>query len=280
MAGFVELISHAAIRIFDEGITNEVAMNTVNRTLPFYVMSYIQQGGALLRANGKEYVLGPHSVIIIPPGTTHDHIKIGGEPTLFMWWHFDFMIFDVIDVLKIMRLPMVFQLQENQAFEDAFSRYAHTIAQPVSLKNAMMKKAHTAEIMARLFEAAEEDYHLRQEGAVPEAFMEMFSTIISGTNTELSLEALARRYNLHPTYISNKFKSFFGISPIQLARKVQIQRAIDLLYHQGKPVGEVALALGFKDVSTFTRFFTAQTGTAPSRISKTSAVLGITPKYY
>jgi AraC-like DNA-binding protein len=121
---------------------------------------------------------------------------------------------------------------------------------------------------------------VRREGAVPEVFMEMFNNIISGTNLELSLESLARQYNLHPTYISNKFKSHFGISPIMLSRRVQIQRAIDLLYHQGKPVGEVALALGYKDVCTFTRFFTAQTGTAPSRISQTITIVGITPKYY
>lgn len=277
MAIFDELIQHASFHIYEEGITDETFMYTTNRNLSFYVMSYIQYGEALLRIDGTEYHLTPHSVMLIPPHMVHDHIKTGKGSTLFMWWHFDYMILDTVDMLRLMRLPIVFQLRESAAFEEAFSRYIRLIGQPVSIKNALLKKAYMAEIMALLLEVAEESPGLYLENAVPELFMEIFGAVIS-SNTQVSLKQLAERFSMHPTYISNKFTQYFGIAPIQLARKMQVQQAIQLLCHQGKTVSETAAILGYKDLSTFTRFFISQTGMPPSKSLKSNPLWGMGKK--
>ncbi len=262
-----DVFDHAEITIYENGNDEQIYMRSVNRSLPFYVMSYVRNGTALLRTDGKEYLLRPRSVILVPPNARHDHIKTGDRPTRFFWWHFMFTLYGSIDLIKLMRLPMVFDVQENDAFESAFMRFDHVCACPPTLQNTILKKAYANEIMAFLIGAAEISGSVNSL-TVPDIFLDMLNTVATGNAREVSLSALSEKYNLHPTYISNKFKEYFGISPIRFHQDMLINRARQMLLYQCLPVSEVADALGYVDLSAFSRMFTNRTGIAPSKYAK------------
>jgi AraC-like DNA-binding protein len=279
MSGIDELVSNASLQIYEYGIHLREEMIASGRCFPFYVMSYIQEGQALLRAEGVDYQLEPRSVILVPPGTVHDHIKLGDAPTVFMWWHFDYKLYETLDVLKLLGLPLVFELQEANAFEAAFARHNEVMRSVITLENAILKKSSALEIMARLLGAAEEARRGDQLLQIPECFQEMLEIILSLRQPELSLDVLAKRFNMHPTYLSNRFSSYYGIAPIALHRKVLLKRAKDMLAVRGMTVGEVAEALGFKSASVFSRFFTAKLGVPPSKIRQASGRMGDTEHF-
>lgn len=274
MSGIDELVSNASLQIYEYGIHLREEMIASGRCFPFFVMSYIQEGRALLRAEGIDYQLEARSVILVPPGMVHDHIKLGDAPTVFMWWHFDYKLYETLDVLKLLGLPLVFELQEANAFEAAFARHNEVMRSVITLENAILKKSSALEIMARLLGAAEEARRSDQLLEIPECFQEMLEIILSLRQPELTLDVFAKRFNMHPTYLSNRFSSYYGIAPIALHRKVLLKRAQDMLAVRGMTVGEVAEALGYKSASVFSRFFTSKLGVPPSRIRQASGRMG------
>lgn len=260
----------ASMRIYEYAVHAQTRMTTAGRVLPFYVMSYIQSGRAVLRLENKEYQLQPHSVVLIPPHVQHDHFKEESDPTVFLWWHFDYKLFDTIDMIRLLGLPRMFVLRENAAFEEAFSRYTAVMAEDSSLKTAMLRQACAIEIMAYLLEAAEKSKPLDSPREIPDLFVEILSFIASERREEISLSQLSARFNLHPTYLSNRFRKYYGISPIALFRKLQLERAKGLLSTSSLTVGEVAGMLGYADPAVFSRFFSTKMGIAPSQIKKQS----------
>ncbi len=69
-----------------------------------------------------------------------------------------------------------------------------------------------------------------------------------------------REHNMHPTYLSNRFKAIFGISPIKLKNAIRIEKAKSLLKKRDVSVSDVALSLGYDDPNYFTHFFKNQVG--------------------
>lgn len=264
-----EWISNASLQVYESGIHVRDQMHIEGRSAPFYVMSYVQQGEAELRARGSAYRLGPSSVILIPPQVKHDHIKLGEKPTVFMWWHFDYRLYETLDLLRLLGLPMVFTLEATKDFEDTFAQYTEIMQRPMSLQNTIIQKASAMMVMAYLLGAAQEE-EKRQVVGVPECFRAMLEMILSHQEAELDLKAFAERFHMHPTYLSNRFKHYYGIAPIALHRKVLLQRAQDMLGVQGMSVMEVADALGFGSASAFSRFFSQKMGIPPSKVGHRS----------
>ncbi|UXH79245.1 helix-turn-helix transcriptional regulator [Roseateles amylovorans] len=79
----------------------------------------------------------------------------------------------------------------------------------------------------------------------------------------LQLAALARTAGVHPVSMSRAFRRHYGISPGQLQRRAQLNRAAQRL-KEGRPIAEVAASLGFADQSHFTRLFRAEYRCTPA----------------
>lgn len=268
MSGFESLINNATIQIYEYGIERQTNMNNANRIFPFYVMSYISEGSALLRIGDREYEHLPNKVILVPPYTRHDHIMPRSGNTLFWWWHFDYKVYDTIDLLKLLRLPTVFTLKHGKQFEALYTEYNEAMSLPPSLRNTLRRKASSLNVLAHLLGEAEEENLARNVNSeIPRTFQEILEIIVSGDVNNLNLQYFADKYNMHPTYISNRFSEYYGIPPIKLYRKLQLERAAKVL-NSGKSVGEVAEMFGFSDVSVFSRLFTSTMGMSPSKYVK------------
>lgn len=260
---FDGLLELAKIKIYECSIDYRNEMTGINRNMPFYVMSYLKQGEAILKIYGKEYHLKEKDVILVPAGVPNDHIKVDEDQSVFMWWHFDFMVYNSIDMIKIMNLPLIFNLTDSCPFEKVFDEYIEIQKSTTSLKNIIFKKAKELEIMSILLEAAE--IVARQENilTIPSVFNEMLETIVKGDLGYISLIMFSKKFNMHPTYISNQFKNYFGISPIALHRNILIERAKTLLLTTNMTVSQIAEQLEFKDLASFSRFFIKKVNMSP-----------------
>lgn len=262
-----DLITRASIRIYDYGIDRRRSMSSLDRVFPFYVMSYLSEGHAVLRIPDREIALEPQSVIIIPPGLRHDHVMLEEEESVFWWWHFDYKVYDAIDLLRLFRLPIVHTVRDKKLFEDLFRQYSDAMLLPDSIRNTLFRMASTLEVLGNLLG------ELEAEGSgedalspVPKVFRDILSDVVSGADAPLELGTLAQKYNMHPTYLSNRFSFHFGIPPIRLHRSLMMEHAGELLKSREKTVSETAEALGFADVSSFSRAFKAVTGFSPSAV--------------
>ncbi len=259
-----DILEQSTMEIYEYDMSVRDEMIGVDRKFPYYVMSYLKQGEALVRIDGVEYITKEKDVIIIPAGVKHDHIKTSEEPAIFLWWHFNLKLYDSIDVLRMLGFPLVFKLKDNSPFEAAFSDYINVARKSISLRNMIYKKAKGLEIMSFLFGAVEDLSDNKRIAAIPKPFNDIVDYVMKRKTVGLSLDELAENFNMNSTYLSNRFKELYGKSPIALHREIIFQRAKLLLTVQNRSVSEVTSMMEFDSISVFSRFFRNKAGMSPS----------------
>lgn len=261
------LISNAKLEIYEFSVDRRETYTVENRYFPFYVMSYIKEGGASAILDGKLYDTPAGHLILIPSYTRHSHfIPEGRGPTTFLWWHFNIAV-GGLDLMKLIQLPITLQIENSRTFEDMFYSYMEFDTQMPSLPSIIYRRAKEYEIMAFLFEniLQHSDNQSARMDDIPEVFFNMMTDIIEHPERNASLEELSNRYYLNATYISNRFKKLFGITPIRLHNQVVINHAKTVLReNESCSVGDLAQRMGFRDVSNFTHFFTVREGCSPT----------------
>ena len=70
---------------------------------------------------------------------------------------------------------------------------------------------------------------------------------------------------LSPKYLSSLVKHICGYTVQELVFKAITRRAIFLLTATGRPIQDIAVEMGFPNVSAFGTFFKKQTGLSPKR---------------
>lgn len=82
---------------------------------------------------------------------------------------------------------------------------------------------------------------------------------------ELTLPVLAEVAGLHPTYFSNLFTRYMGISPIQYIHRLRIEKAQVMLLSSHDNLDTVAHNAGFEDAFYFSRVFKRIVGVPPGK---------------
>jgi AraC family transcriptional regulator len=81
-----------------------------------------------------------------------------------------------------------------------------------------------------------------------------------------SLSSLASEVGVHPVHLARTFKRTQGCSVGEYARRLQLERVVQMLTQTETPLSDVALATGFYDQSHMSRAIRRQTGMNASQI--------------
>lgn len=84
----------------------------------------------------------------------------------------------------------------------------------------------------------------------------------------LDLESMARQAGWSPFHFLRLFGRVLGVTPHQYLVRTRLRRAARLLAQGDLPVTQVALEVGFADLSNFVRTFRRAAGVPPARFSK------------
>ena len=88
--------------------------------------------------------------------------------------------------------------------------------------------------------------------------------IHSSDLSSVDLETIARQSGLSKFHFLRVFKEVMGITPTDYISRLRIQKATNLLHNSRKHLIEIAIELGFSELSSFSRFYKRATGTMPS----------------
>ena len=78
-----------------------------------------------------------------------------------------------------------------------------------------------------------------------------------------TVAGLARMAKLSPYHFLRSFKTVTGVTPHQWLLRARLRAAAEKLAATKAPVTEIALDVGFEDLSNFTRTFRAEFGASP-----------------
>lgn len=100
----------------------------------------------------------------------------------------------------------------------------------------------------------------------------VFAYITRHLEGDISLEATAELVGMTPTSFSRFFRAAAGRTFSDTVRRLRIVRACQLLAEDSSPVIDVALRVGYRNLSNFNRQFRAETGTTPSLYRRAATV--------
>ncbi len=83
-------------------------------------------------------------------------------------------------------------------------------------------------------------------------------------SSDITLEELARKTGFSPNYFSQLFKMKTGKTFVQFRSEIRITKAMELLARPDKTITEVAMDVGYNDLTYFIRAFKDYTGQTPN----------------
>lgn len=267
------VIENARLEMEDYGVDNLTTFIRKNRVLNCYSASYMKRGTSRLRIYDRDYYAKPGDLLIIPPNVVHDHIKDDNEETCFMWWDFNYKLYDTIDVMSLQNFPILFHVPNSCVFEQAFNRYLESLDKSEKVSDFIFREARALELVAILFDmiidSGDGSFLNISHGAG--VFLSIISDVVQNMTEKGILDMLSRKYGMHPNYISNRFKKLYGVTPVQFQRRIRLKKAQEMLIGDtASTVSEIAYNLGYECVADFTRFFKAQSGMAPLHYRNTN----------
>jgi len=90
---------------------------------------------------------------------------------------------------------------------------------------------------------------------------------------DLTLSGIAKNAGVHPVYLADTFRKFYGSTVGNTIRKLRLDHAIQQLIHTELSITEIALESGFFDHSHFTNFVRQRTGLTPSALRKVTTAI-------
>lgn len=91
----------------------------------------------------------------------------------------------------------------------------------------------------------------------------------------LDIPSLARVAMMSPAHFSRTFTATFGETPHRYLQRRRIERAMAMLRDHDRPVTDIALAVGYDSLGTFSRTFREITGSSPSGYRATEPPLAV-----
>lgn len=99
----------------------------------------------------------------------------------------------------------------------------------------------------------------------PKRIAHVLRQMEAGSEQALSIAGLAREAGLSRYHFLRTFKLATGITPHQWLLRTRLRHAAERLVASPDPITEIALDVGFDDLSNFIRSFRAEFGVSPSR---------------
>lgn len=81
---------------------------------------------------------------------------------------------------------------------------------------------------------------------------------------KVKLKDLARKFGIHPNYLTRMFHAKYGISPKQYLTSLRLYRACKLLTTTDLSIAIIASSLGFDDQFIFSKIFKKEYDMSPS----------------
>jgi AraC family transcriptional regulator len=97
-----------------------------------------------------------------------------------------------------------------------------------------------------------------------ELIQDAVENVVAQLDEALDLEALAGRAGLSPFHFHRVFRGMTGETPLELARRLRLERAAWRLSRSADPVTDIAFDAGYETHEAFTRAFKAAFSTSPS----------------
>ncbi len=223
-------------------------------------ISYVRKGSFGWRTQGKAFELVAGSVLIGHPGAefmcTHDHHVCGDECLSF---HFAPDLAETIGAgTQAWRSSGIPPLSELMVLGEMGQAAAQSRSDIGLDELGMLFAARFIDIVSGYKQKPPVARPLDRRRAVETALW-----IDAHSSEAVDLEAAARETGLSPFHFLRLFSKVLGVTPHQYLVRSRLRHAARLLAEADRAVTDIALDVGFADLSNFVRTFHRAAGVSP-----------------
>lgn len=250
------------------------------RSFPVYDVIVVKQGAFYMTEDGVPYEIGEHCLLVLEP----DRLHYGHLPCLpgteLYYLHFKHPAplrtvaadeiqwtavppsvthQDIEPSKQLMYIPKFGAIDTAELFpilEQMFQLHSR-----ISLENQLPLQS----LLGQLFVLLQKQLRARTLSRSQQLSEQMIQYLYSTSDKPFRLDDLSRRFNFHIDYLSKCLKKHTGMTPLQYANRIKIERAKSLLHQTGLPLKQIVANVGFADYNYFLRVFRQHTGISPAK---------------
>lgn len=225
-----------------------------------FSVSYVRKGSFGYRARGRSFELVAGSVLIGRAGDefmcTHNHHVRGDECLAF---HLDPDVVETIgDDESVWRTGCLPPLPQMMVLGELAQVAAEGHSDIGLDELALLFPARFVEVATgKRREAAEARARDRRRAVEAALWLDAHS------HEDVDLDSAAREAGLSPFHFLRLFAKVLGVTPHQYLVRSRLRHAARLLADETRPITDVALDVGFADLSNFVRTFHRAAGVSP-----------------
>jgi AraC family transcriptional regulator of arabinose operon len=230
---------------------------------PFGRIYWLRSGRAEVRLPDQTMHLHPGNLYAIPAYTSSTYFCAKSMRLCYI--HFTAEIFGGLDVFHHFKWPSEVPCDDIHMINCTWDRLLE-LKESSMLADRLEQDTLLRLLLTRFARAALDSrdakpaHHPRLEKVI--------QYIEDNVTAKLSLNDLARKASLHPTYFSNLFSQIYGIPPMRYLMMHRIHRAEKLLRNHDFSIAQISEKTGFEDPFYFSRKFKQVTGVPPSAYRK------------
>lgn len=228
-------------------------------------VSYVRKGSFGYRTRGQAFELVAGSVLVGKPGEeftcTHEHHSCGDECLAF---HLEPEAADAAgwraDIWRSTGLPPLPELMVVGELAQAAAEGTSDIGID---EIAWLFPVRVAEVRAGRMQNPQQVGARDRRRAVESALW-----LDTHAHEEIDLDGAARQAGLSPFHFLRLFAKVIGVTPHQYVVRSRLRHAARQLAAEERPITDVALDVGFADLSNFVRTFYRAAGVSPRAFRK------------
>ena len=246
------LRENATIKVVDYRCTAPQHAPAFPEVHSSFTIAYVRSGSFGCRALGRSYELVRGSLLLGRPDDeytcTHDHAA-GDECLSF---HIDPALVDELGAWTTGAMPTLPELMVLGELAQA------------SAENELVDVAEVGLVLAARFARTRRPPKRCASSARDRRrAVEIAMWIDTHSHEALDLDAMAREADLSPFHFLRLFSSTLGVTPHQYLVRSRLRHAARLLADEDRSITEIALHVGFADLSNFVRTFHRAAGVSP-----------------
>lgn len=250
---------------------------------PMFELNLVLAGEQLYKVGGDVHAMKPGDILLIRPETRHECEVTRGEEMTYCCIHFDVDEPLLRQSLCAIRSP---SHRSDSPLAQAVRPVLERIGAGIQPGGSSGSKLEILGLTFGLFEALTrlmsnppegltgETHHygglasrLAEQLAqrLAESVKDQRNLFDEDSFVSGSIERISKELGYSPTYCNRVFKMIFGMSPRRYLSTLKLREAKLLLVNRRLSVEEIAMRLGYKDVSQFSKQFKRWMNISPSQ---------------